>query len=328
MLGLLQQAAGRTLVELAEADNHLSATPGVLAVLHTWGGSLVWHPHVHCVVTGGGLSSDKIRWRTNPRQGKFFLPVKALSRKFRGKFLAELNRLHDRGELRFLKEQSHLTHKARFRAWVRRLYATEWRVYAKRPFGGPERTLKYLARYAHGVAISDKRLLQLADDQVVYVAKDRGEATGQRVVKLDAVQFVERFAQHVLPRNFTRIRYFGIWGCRDRNARLQRCRQLIEAETSPAALDAAAESSGCDEAPQPQSQDDSRPLRCPACKLGVLATVVSCERRNRQTLLTSGWQKLTSWLSSSNATTRQHQDLLGLPPPFDSPSWHRPRIFD
>ena len=204
---LLFRAASETLLQIAADSKHLGAEIGFLAVLHTWGQNLAHHPHIHCVIPGGGLSADNSRW-VSSREG-FFLPVRVLSRLFRGKFIAYLREsfAHDKlsfhGDLKFLSEADH------FACWLSQLGKQEWVVYAKRPFGGPEQVLKYLARYTHRVAISNQRLEAFKDGQVTFRWKDYAHGNVQKEMTLSAVEFTRRFLLHVLPRGFVRIRYYG-----------------------------------------------------------------------------------------------------------------------
>ena len=222
---LLMRSAAATLREVAANPKRLGAAVGVLMVLHTWGQNLHHHPHVHCVVTGGGLSCDSAgkidaspRWQAC-RPG-FFLPVRVLSRVFRGKFVAGLRAAIDAGMLILPTALAEPSHRA---TWYASLYAKEWVVYAKRPFGGPERVLKYLARYTHRVAISNSRLLELRDGRVTFRYKDYADAHRQKTMTLEADEFLRRFVQHVLPRSFVKVRHYGLLANAQREARLAVC---------------------------------------------------------------------------------------------------------
>jgi hypothetical protein len=217
---LLMRATAETLLEVAADPRRLGARIGVLAVLHTWGQNLQFHPHVHCVVPGGGLSADGTRRVASP--GNFFLPVRVLSRVFRGKFLAGLRAAFAGGELRFAADQ--------FEQTLSTAAHTDWVVYAKRPFGGPEQVLKYLARYTHRVAISDARLLDFEDGMVRFRYKDYAHGNRKRVMTLSAPEFVRRLSPHVLPTGFMRIRHYGIQADRHRHEKLASCRQLLGPE--------------------------------------------------------------------------------------------------
>ena len=239
---LLMRSAAATLREVAANPKRLGAAVGVLMVLHTWGQNLHHHPHVHCVVTGGGLSCDangaidvSPRWRAC-RPG-FFLPVRVLSRVFRGKFLAGLRAASDAGQ--FTLPEALAAPSARA-AWYAALYAREWVVYAKPPFGGPERVLKYLARYTHRVAISNARLRDVRDGRVTFRYQDYADARRHKTMTLAADEFLRRFVQHVLPRSFVKVRHYGLLANAQRAARLAVCRRLLLVANVAAALPSAA----------------------------------------------------------------------------------------
>jgi hypothetical protein len=206
--GILFTAAAETLRVIAADPRHLGAEIGLVAVLHTWGQNLHHHPHVHCVVPGGGPSADRTRW-IGCRPG-FFLPVKVLSRLYRRLFLTRLQAAFDAGELRFFGDLASLAAPAMFAAWLRPLRAIRWVVYAKRPFGGPEQVLDYLGRYTHRVAIANSRLVGLTDGRVSFRWKDYRHHDKQKVIiTLGADEFIRRFLLHVLPDGFHRIRHYG-----------------------------------------------------------------------------------------------------------------------
>jgi hypothetical protein len=229
---LLMRSAAATLRDVSANPKRLGAVVGVLMVLHTWGQNLHHHPHVHCVVTGGGLSCDRAGkidaspcWRTC-RPG-FFLPVRVLSRVFRGKFLAGLYTALDKGVLALPGPLASLTDRAARAAWSGKLYGSDWVVYAKRPFGGPAQVLKYLARYTHRVAISNSRLLELRDGRVRFRYKDYADDHKHKTMTLTADEFLRRFMQHVLPTSFVKIRHYGLLANAQRKARLALCRRLL-----------------------------------------------------------------------------------------------------
>ncbi len=224
---LLFQASAATLLEVAATPQHLGAHIGFLSVLHTWGQNLQHHPHVHCVIPAGGLSADHTRW-IQPRY-PFFLPVKVLSRVFRGKFVAGLQRAFRQGKLGFYGDQKSLRDPKLFRALVRSLFRQDWIVYAKPPFGGPQYVLHYLARYTHRVAISNHRLISFQNGQVSFRWKDYAHGSKQRIMTLSADEFLRRFLLHVLPKGFVRIRFFGFLANRRRATLLPICRQLLAA---------------------------------------------------------------------------------------------------
>ena len=220
--GLLMQAAAETLIELAADPKHLGAKIGVLMTLHTWGQKLDLHPHVHCVVTGGGLSLDESHWVFG--SDRFFLPERILSRVFRGKFLGGLHTAFRRGKLRFPDKLAALADPRQFNHLLSQTVRTDWVAYAKPPWGGPATVLKYLARYTHKTAISNRRLLSLEDGQVTFRWKDYAQRGRRRTMPLDAIEFVRRFLMHVLPSGFVRIRHYGILANCHRREKLMRCR--------------------------------------------------------------------------------------------------------
>jgi hypothetical protein len=235
---LLFQAASATLRDVAANPKRLGAQVGALLVLHTWGQNLHHHPHVHAVVTGGGLSCNakgvidaSPRW-IGCRKG-FFLPVKVLSRVFRGKYLAALRQAFDEGKLVCPKKRNALIDPSAFQRWLSPLYRKDWVVYAKRPFGGPNQALKYLARYTHRVAISNARLLDVADGQVRFRYKDYADGNQHKAMTLRADEFLRRFVQHVLPKGFVKIRHYGLLANKRREEKLAICRLLLQAVAVP-----------------------------------------------------------------------------------------------
>lgn len=277
--GALFRAAADSVSALAADPKHLGAEVGFLAVLHTWGQTLTLHPHIHCVVPGGGLSLDGQRW-VSCRPG-FLLPVRPLSRLFRGKYLATLQQFHRQGRLVLAGTQAELLDPRRFAQWIDELRGSEWVVYAKPPFGGPERVLKYLARYTHRVAISNHRLASIDDRTVSFHWKDYAHANIQKVMALDGVEFLRRFLQHVMPSGFVRIRHFGLLANRHRDERLAHCRALLA--ESPASL--GPDASAAEPAEKPHSDmgigtepaSESRP-RCPVCGKGRMVIIETLPR--------------------------------------------------
>src|SRR5437899_2853117 len=223
--GLLFRAAAETLRTIAADPKHLGAEIGFLAVLHTWGQNLLFHPHLHCVVPGGGISPDGKRWIAC-RPG-FFLPVRVLSRLFRRLFLEHLQATFDQGKLQFFSSLERLRDPQTFTQYLAPLRQAEWVVYAKPPFGGPEQVLNYLGRYTHRVAISNNRLLGIDHGRVSFRWKDYRHHDRQKTMTLEAEEFIRRFLLHVLPDGFQRIRHYGILGHRYRQAKLALCRQLL-----------------------------------------------------------------------------------------------------
>src|SRR6266404_3376922 len=222
---LLFTASAQTLLEIAIDRKHLGAEIGVIGILHTWGQNLLLHPHIHCVIPAGGLSPDHRRW-IRPRY-PFFLPVKVLSRVFRGKFLAGLKRLHHRHQLCCAGPTVALADPQQFAKLMRRLHRHDWVVYAKPAFGGPMQVLRYLGRYTHRVAISNHRLLAFDQERVTFHWKDYAHGGKQGKMTLGATEFLRRFFLHVLPRGFVRIRHFGFLANRFRASRLALSRQLL-----------------------------------------------------------------------------------------------------
>jgi hypothetical protein len=223
--GILFRTTAETLRTIAADPQHLGAALGFLAVLHTWGQTLLHHPHVHCVVPGGGLAPDGQRWiRCRPG---FFLPVRVLSRLFRRLFLEQLQAAFVRGRLHFAGPLDALRDPAAFAQTLAPLRQLEWVVYAKPPFGGPAQVLEYLGRYTHRVAISNNRLLSLDAGQVRFRWKDYRHHDRQKALTLDAAEFIRRFLLPVLPTGFHRIRHYGFLGNRHRAETLALCRQLL-----------------------------------------------------------------------------------------------------
>jgi Putative transposase/Transposase zinc-binding domain len=227
---LLFAATAATLQTIAADPRHLGAQIGFFAVLHTWGQTLVHHPHLHCVVPGGGLSADGECW-VACRPG-FFLPVRVLSRFFRRRFLELLEEAFDRGKLEFFSTLEELRERESFRHYLDPVRQKEWIVYAKAPFAGPEQVLDYVGRYTHRVAISNNRLLDLDDGHVTFRYKDYHDGDAQKTMILAADEFIRRFLLHVLPPGLQRIRYYGFLGNRHRQEKLGQCRQLLQCNPS------------------------------------------------------------------------------------------------
>src|SRR5215470_7579542 len=209
---LLFHASAETLLEVARNPSHLGAEIGFFSVLHTWNQKLGLHPHVHCVVPAGGLSADHTRWIKT--RHAFFLPVRVLSRVFRGKFVAALKHAFRDGRLQFQGDLTPLARPKTFSSWLRPLFRQDWVVYSKPPFGGPEYVLRYLGRYTHRVAISNHRLVSFANGQVTFRWRDSAHHTEQNLMTLSLDEFLRRFLLHVLPKGFVRIRHFGFFASR------------------------------------------------------------------------------------------------------------------
>jgi hypothetical protein len=227
---ILFRAASETLRRVAQDPKHLGAQIGFLAVLHTWGQTLMHHPHVHCVVPGGGLAANGRGWvgcRPN-----FFLPVRVLSQLFRGLFLHYLKQAFQRADLEFYGTLQHLSDRRAFDSFLDAVRRVKWVVYAKRPFGGPAQVLDYLGRYTHRVAISNHRLLGMDDRNVTFSWKDYRTGNQVRSMTLDTHEFIRRFLLHVLPDGFVRIRHYGLLSNSHREQKLAVCRELLSATES------------------------------------------------------------------------------------------------
>jgi hypothetical protein len=258
---ILFRAAAKTLLTIAADTKRLGAAVGFLAVLHTWGQNLRLHPHLHCVVPGGGISPDGDRW-VGCRKQSFFLPVQVLASRFRNVFLTYLREAFDGGKLRFHGETAGLVRPAVFAALCSRARRIKWVVHAKPPFGGPEQVLKYLARYTHRVAISNSRILSITDDKVTFLWKDYADAGKVKPMTLDAVEFIRRFLLHILPAGFMRIRQFGFLANRARREKLALCRALLGAPSaSPRSALAEAGDRKADE------------RLCPVCRTGHMILI-------------------------------------------------------
>jgi hypothetical protein len=228
--GLLFRASAETLLQVARNPKHLGAEIGFFSILHTWNQQLLHHPHVHCVVPAGGLSPDHCRWV--PAANNFFLPVKVLSRVFRGKFVAGLRKLHAGQKLGFHGKLTTLQSPKTFSAMLRNLFRTDWVVYSKRPFGNAEHALHYLGCYTHRVAISNHRLVSLANGRISFRWRDSAHKNKKRIMSLTVEEFLRRFLLHVLPRGFVRIRYFGFFSHRRRAETVPLCFELLATAAS------------------------------------------------------------------------------------------------
>ena len=261
LYGLLCRVVARTLRTFALDPRHLGAEPAITMVLHTWGQTLNEHYHVHCVVSGGGLSLDGRSWVALPsgkkkRRRPFLFDVTALSRVFRGKFSAALTRARRRATLRYLGQSAALAEPGPWEKLMTALWKQDWVVYAKPPFGGPAQVLKYLSRYTHRVAISNRRLLCVANDVVRFEYNDYADPTVRKELTLPATEFLRRFLLHVVPKGFMRIRHYGITANARRQKKLARCRELLGTTPAPPLP------VGADTAPA--APQDTTP-RCPHC---------------------------------------------------------------
>jgi hypothetical protein len=266
MYDLLFRATADTLQSVATDPQYLGAQIGFFCILHSWGQSLNFHPHLHCVVPGGGISPDGSRWvACRPR---FFLPVDVLSRRFRKLYLRYLEQAYAAGKLHFHGELQALSDPQSFARYLAPLHESDWVVYAKAPFGGPDRVLDYLGRYTHRVAISNHRLQELKDGKVTFSYKDYKHEQRQKVMTVSADEFLRRLLLHVLPDSFQRIRHYGLLGNRHRAENLARCRELLS--MLPPIL-------------QPNRNYRERcqqltgidPLQCPKCNRGTMVRIAT-----------------------------------------------------
>jgi Putative transposase/Transposase zinc-binding domain len=265
--GILFRAAAETLRTIGADPKHLGAELGFFAVLHTWGQVLLHHPHLHCVVAGGGLSTDGSRWIACRRN--FFLPVRVLARLFRRLFLEYLEKAYDADKLSFLGALAPLRDRRAFRRHLRPARKSKWVVYAKPPFAGPEQVLAYVARYTHRVAISNDRLIAIGDGKVRFRWKDYRHGNQQKTMALTTNEFIRRFLLHVLPAGFQRIRYYGFLGNRCREEKLARCRRLLAMpQPEPSARTAAT-----DYRDRYEEITGTSLTKCPACHHGCMLII-------------------------------------------------------
>ncbi len=222
---LLFKSVSETLTELAANPKHLGAAIGFISILHTWGQNLMEHPHIHCIVTGGGLSRDGRKWKSC--KNDFFLPVKVMSKLFRGKFLAYLKQSRTENELVYPGAVSHRASPVAFNALLTDLYYKDWVVYCKPPFDGTKGVLEYLGRYTHRIAISNHRIVRMEDDKVSFRWRDYADNSKSKIMTVDADEFIRRFLLHVLPDRFVKIRHYGLLGNRCRREKLAACRGLL-----------------------------------------------------------------------------------------------------
>jgi Putative transposase/Transposase zinc-binding domain len=269
VLGILFRITAETLRTIAADPKHLGAEIGFFAVLHSWGQNLQFHPHLHCVVPGGGLSPDGERW-VSCRRPDFLLPVRVLSSLFQRLFLEALQTAFDSGQLQFFHSLESLRQPMAFARHLAKAEAHDWVVYAKRPFAGPQQVLDYVGRYTHRVAISNNRLLDIEGDQVQFKWKDYRHGDQIKTMTLSADEFIRRFLMHVLPNGFHRIRYYGFLGNRYRNKKLAQCRRLLGMQKAEQA-----------DPPKPEKEYHERyeeltgrSLRqCPHCRQGQMVKV-------------------------------------------------------
>jgi hypothetical protein len=263
---ILFKSSAETLVTIAADPKHLGARIGVTSVLHTWGSAMTHHPHVHMIVPGGGISLDGKRWVSC--RPDFFLPVRVLSRLFRRLFLERLVAAHQAGLLHFFGQHAPLAASKAFATYLKPLRKTEWIVYSKRPFGGPEAVLAYLSRYTHRVAIANSRLIASDDNGVTFAWKDyRAEGRKRhKIMTLATDEFIRRFLIHVLPRGFHRIRHYGLFANGSRANNLVRVRELLTATV------AQAQTNGPDARDGTEPQTLSHPCPCCGSRMIIIET--------------------------------------------------------
>ncbi len=226
---ILFKAVAETLKQLGSDPTHIGAQIGFIAALHTWSQTLIDHPHIHCIVTGGGLSMDGTRWISSKKN--FFIPFEVLSLVFRGKFLSYFKKVYEEGKLKFPGTISELKGKAAFSKMLNELYSKSWVVDCKETFKSPEKVVDYLGRYIHRVAISNDRIVNLEDDKVTFSYRDSADINRKKYMELDAFEFIRRFLLHVLPNNFVKIRHYGVLSTRNRKTKLLKCKELLGVPT-------------------------------------------------------------------------------------------------
>lgn len=227
---ILFKAASETLLELGKDPKWLGAEIGFISILHTWGQNLMDHPHLHCVVPGGGLSADGNSW-ISFREG-FFIPVRVLSHLFRGKFLSYLREAYRAGKLKFVGEIRSLGEKHKFQMMMDKLYRQEWVIYCKRPFRNSQHVIEYLGRYTHRVAISNNRIVKVEGGKVTFRWRDYGDRNRIKLMTVDALEFIRRFLLHILPDGFVKIRHYGLLSNRNRKTKLRRCREILGVDSN------------------------------------------------------------------------------------------------
>jgi hypothetical protein len=278
--GILFRTTAETLTTIAADAEHLGAEIGFFAVLHSWGQSLQFHPHLHCVVPGGGLSPDGQRWISC--RPNFLLPIRVLSRLFRRLFLESLQRAFDSGKLQFFGHLEPFRDRLTFTRHLAALKEREWVVYAKRPFAGPQQVLDYVGRYTHRVAISNNRLVDIENDHVSFRWKDYRTDGQVKTMTLSADEFIRRFLLHVLPNGFQRIRYYGFLGNRYRQEKLDRCRRLLGMHMPDQHPVVSAEEDYRD---RYEDLTDSSLRQCPQCQCGRMVLVAMLPRSPNSSMI-------------------------------------------
>lgn len=227
LYGILFKASSQTITMLCKDKKYLGATPGIISILHTWGQNLTEHPHIHMIVTAGGISNKENKW-VNSRK-KFFLPVKVLSKVFRGKFLSMLKQAYCQGDLTLVGNSLGLQKEKDFKSLLDKLYDKSWVVYAKKPFGNGGTVLRYLGRYTHRIAISNHRIVDIEGQKVRFKWKDYADKNKKKVMSLEAAEFIRRFLLHTLPKGFCKIRYYGLIANKNKKRNLLLVGKLLNA---------------------------------------------------------------------------------------------------
>ena len=225
---LLFKTASRTLLDFA--DRELNGTPGITSMLHTWGQNISRHIHLHCIVTGGALSHDRSRW--NRCSDTYLFDVVKMSEQFQERYITALQKAYAKGKLRFVGEAKDLADPIKFQAFLDQAQEDNWVVYCKEPFSKPKVVLEYISRYSHRIAISNSRIIDIADGRVFFTYKDyreKDESKQKKIMSLTGCEFIKRYLQHVLPKGFVKIRHFGIYSGRDRTEKMKRCKELLKA---------------------------------------------------------------------------------------------------
>lgn len=267
---ILFKAASATLLELSKDQKHLGAEVGFISLLHTWGQNLMDHPHLHCLVPGGGLSLDGKEW-INARRG-FFIPVKVMSRLFRGKFLDLLKKIYLEDKLNLDSSLHSFGTKQDFQCLLDKLYQKEWVVFCKPPFQSPEKVLQYLGRYTHRVAISNDRITSFKEGMVSFRWRDYRDGNN-KTMTLEAFEFIRRFLLHILPDNFVKIRHYGLLSNRNRKTKLRQCRTILGVDQIADQYEKqkSEESTESQEELDPNLPETGQKI-CPYCGKGVMVS--------------------------------------------------------
>lgn len=226
---ILFKAASETISELAKDKKWINADIGFTTVLHTWGQQLMEHPHLHCIVPGGGLVKGKKKWKHC--RDKFLFPIDVMKKLFRGKFMSFFKEALKKEDITLCGFLEKYKNKAKLKELIDTMYSKTWCIYAKAPFAGPEAVIKYLGNYTHRIAISNRRIVKIENGKVTFTYKDRSDNNKQKFLTLVITEFIRRFLMHILPHRFTRIRYYGIFCCRTKNEKLKICRDLLIGKT-------------------------------------------------------------------------------------------------